>query len=198
MFTSASPLPRGCIVDSDQSIQGFSCQVQSDMDIDPDITIMYLPSFRKHISRTNLRVVLSENFNRKRLPEENEQEIENVWQNKLTVNPKMWNGSKFRLESVSEKDDITTFNIGITSYKDFIGTNWSPKAKDLHKLGLEINQNEQSFMSDALGVGSIVQTADDMAVIIKRSTNCAEAVGLWDIPGGHPEPMVHICIYIFF
>ena len=45
-------------------------------------------------------------------------------------------------------------------------------------------------MSDALGVGALVETADHQVVFLKRSENLAEEPGLWDIPGGHPEPQV--------
>ena len=35
-------------------------------------------------------------------------------------------------------------------------------------------------------------TSDDQIVILKRSENVAEASGLYDVPGGHPEPEVRI------
>ena len=35
-------------------------------------------------------------------------------------------------------------------------------------------------------------TSDAQIVILKRSENVAEAPGLYDIPGGHPEPEVRI------
>ena len=35
-------------------------------------------------------------------------------------------------------------------------------------------------------------TSDDQIVIVKRSENVAEAPGLYDVPGGHPEPEVRI------
>jgi len=82
------------------------------------------------------------------------------------------------------------FNIGITSYKDFISTNWSPHATELSQLGLSHHSNSQAYMSDALGVGSLVVTDDNQVILLKRSEHLAEAAGLWDIPGGHPEPKV--------
>ena len=45
-------------------------------------------------------------------------------------------------------------------------------------------------MSDALGVGAFVLTSDDYVTFIRRSERVGEAQGLWDIPGGHPEPEV--------
>lgn len=45
-------------------------------------------------------------------------------------------------------------------------------------------------MSDALGVGAFLESADNKVVFLKREKHLAEAAGLWDIPGGHPEPQV--------
>jgi len=53
----------------------------------------------------------------------------------VSDNPTLWNGSKFRISSVSDGNDGVTFHLGITSYKDFIGTNWSPSAAELRQLG---------------------------------------------------------------
>ena len=45
-------------------------------------------------------------------------------------------------------------------------------------------------MSDALGVGAFLVSSDEQVVLMKRGEHLAEAPGLWDIPGGHPEPQV--------
>jgi len=45
-------------------------------------------------------------------------------------------------------------------------------------------------MSDALGVGALMESSDGQVVLMKRAEHLAEAPGLWDIPGGHPEPKV--------
>ena len=45
-------------------------------------------------------------------------------------------------------------------------------------------------MSDALGVGAFLESSDGQVVLMKRGEHLAEAAGLWDIPGGHPEPQV--------
>lgn len=174
-----------------QPISVIKVMETSNSDLDPDITIMYLPKNKLLVDRHSLKVNLSREFDRKVLPAPFEDDVEKVWNEKLLHNPTMWNGTKFRLDSVISDENGTTFNIGLTSYKDFIGTNWSPNAKLFHEMGSDKYSNSQAFMSDALGVGSLVHTADDKTVLIKRSMNCGEAVGLWDIPGGHPEPKVY-------
>lgn len=50
----------------------------------------------------------------------------------------------------------------------------------------------QAYMSDALGVGAFLESSDGQVVLLKRGEHLAEAPGLWDIPGGHPEPQVTI------
>jgi len=54
---------------------------------------------------------------------------------RVAANPTLWNGSKFRIASVTELVSDVTFNLGVTSYRDFIGTNWALDAKHLRQLG---------------------------------------------------------------
>ena len=158
--------------------------------MDPEITIMHAVEGGVSVSRKNLKVRLSNHYNRKPLPTPYEERVEEVWTEKIVSNPRMWNGTKFRLYSVEQTANTVTFNLGITCYKDFIGTNWSPDAKVFHFMGNENHQNTQVYMSDALGVGAFVETDDNYLILLRRSLHCGEAVGLLDIPGGHPEPQV--------
>ena len=103
--------------------------------MDPDVQIMYLPSKEKHITRHSLKVSLSDSHNRRPLPSALEACIDETWTRRVSDNPTLWNGSKFRISSVSDGNDGVTFHLGITSYKDFIGTNWSPSAAELRQLG---------------------------------------------------------------
>jgi len=92
---------------------------------------------------TLLKVMLSVGYNRKPLPASHEAAIDEIWNSRLQGNPTLWNGSKFRIASVTDGSDGVTFNLGITSYKDFIGTNWSPNAKTLRRLGDQDYANSQ-------------------------------------------------------
>jgi len=58
----------------------------------------------------------------------------------------------------------------------------------------------QVYMSDALGVGAFLVSSDEQVVLMKRGEHLAEAPGLWDIPGGHPEPQVRssTCCNLFY
>lgn len=157
---------------------------------DADVCVMYAPANGGFIARDKVRVKLSHCYDRKSLPEPNESKICTLWQSRLSTNKKLWNGTKFRLASIKEDAGTVIFNIGITCYRDFIGTNWSPEASLFQRLGGDNWNDRQAYMSDALGVGSLIETADSKAIFLRRSQICGEAVGLYDIPGGHPEPQV--------
>lgn len=83
-----------------------------------------------------------------------------------------------------------TLKIGLTCYKDYLGTNWSCRAAELRQQGGAEFGDPLALLAQPLGVGAILRTADDQVVLIRRSQKVAEAAGLLDIPGGHPEPKV--------
>ena len=157
---------------------------------DKDVDIMFKAKPKHIITRDKLKVKLCASYNRKKMSGAMEAEIDKIWQVRVKENPRMWNGTKFRIDSAYDGNGHVYFNLGITSYKDFIGTNWSPHAKDILQLGTSDFGNSHAHMSDALGVGALVETSDNHAILLKRSEHCGEAVGLYDIPGGHPEPKV--------
>lgn len=155
--------------------------------------LMYVATRGTFIPRYSCGVVLSRENNRKHLPQQFEDNIDRVWEARLKQNNRLFNGSKFRLASIDvDSEGCTVLNLGLTCYKDFIGTNWSPHAKQIQELGRHHHGNSQAFMSDALGVGALVLTCDNHVILQRRSENCGEAGGLWDVPGGHAEPEVRL------
>ncbi|MCI4381606.1 hypothetical protein PGIGA_G00253890 [Pangasianodon gigas] len=83
---------------------------------------------------------------------------------------------------------ILRLQLGLTCYKDFLGTNWSQEAENLQQRGrLEVG-DPQALLAQPLGVGAVLLTSDGQVVMLRRSQRVAEAAGLLDIPGGHPEP----------
>ncbi|XP_069118504.1 uridine diphosphate glucose pyrophosphatase NUDT22-like [Argopecten irradians] len=160
--------------------------------MDPDVSVMFTVPGASLIHQSNTIACLSQDFNRKPFGKFDAQ-IESIWNKRRSENPKLFNGTKFRLHSVSKNsgdgsDFRITFNIGITCYRDFISTNWAPNAIEILQLGEQNFNDSQAFMSDAMGVGAFVQTADKHVIFLKRSILCGEAKGQWDIPGGHAEP----------
>ncbi|XP_029637932.1 uridine diphosphate glucose pyrophosphatase NUDT22 [Octopus sinensis] len=157
--------------------------------MDPDISIIFQAT--KHlIKQTDCHVFLESDFNRRPLPNQLEEEINNVWKIRQSKNMTLYNGTKFRVHAVFPSVDKKGVNLqlGVTCYRDFLGTNWSFRSQHLQTVGLALFGNSQACMSDPLGVGSLLLTSDQRIILLKRSQNCAEAPGLWDIPGGHAEP----------
>ena len=155
------------------------------------VSIIYSTHSPELLVPQRLHVTLNVKNNRKKLPDEQEQEIETTWKARKEKIPTLFNGTKFRLESLQEfEDDVLTLNLGVTCYKDFQGTNLSENALLLQSQGLVDHDNSQAYMSDAVGVGALVQTLDNYIVMLFRSDKCGEDTGLWDRPGGHPEPKV--------
>uniref|UniRef100_A0A672SM76 Nudix (nucleoside diphosphate linked moiety X)-type motif 22 n=1 Tax=Sinocyclocheilus grahami TaxID=75366 RepID=A0A672SM76_SINGR len=127
-------------------------------------------------------------------PEPKVRDTETVWSDRMTKEPWLFNGSKFRLHSamlsVMEKGPQLTLQLGLTCYKDYLGTNWSREAGKLQSHGQNECADPQAFLAQPLGVGAVVATADGDVVLLRRSQKVAEAAGLLDIPGGHPEVMM--------
>ncbi|XP_076148436.1 uridine diphosphate glucose pyrophosphatase NUDT22 isoform X2 [Alosa pseudoharengus] len=83
---------------------------------------------------------------------------------------------------------LLSLQLGLTCYKDYLGTNWSERVGELQRRGAVELGDPQGLLAQPLGVGAVMATADGQVVLLKRSQKVAEAAGLLDIPGGHPEP----------
>ena len=84
---------------------------------------------------------------------------------------------------------VATLLLGLTDYKSFLGTNFGPDADSLVALGAS-QGDERRYLADPLGVGAVTCTSDGYVVFLRRSQHVGEAAGMWDVPGGHPEPSV--------
>lgn len=118
--------------------------------------------------------------------------INEEWGVRQKENPHLFNGTKFRLHEVVWQNSKPIVHLGLTSYRDFIGTNCNGKRSELQMKGVHYNGNPQAFMADPLGVGTIVCSKDGKFIFLRRSHICGEAQGMLDGPGGHPEPDVSL------
>lgn len=105
------------------------------------------------------------------------------------------NGPVNQIKSTGHCDDqesgpLLTLRLGLTCYKDYLGTNWSRRVAELCQLGGVEFGDSSALLAQPLGVGAVLCTDDNQVVLIRRSQTVAEAGGLLDIPGGHPEPKV--------
>lgn len=151
--------------------------------------IMFATEVGRLIPEQEMFVQMSREFSRRTLAVAEEAAIDTIWANRLKENPRLFNGTKFRVHSVSlDTSGTFTMNLGLTDYREYLGTNWAPNVKELQDKGQRELGDPQAYLSDAMGVGAFVVTSDDYAIFIRRSQHCAEAPDMWDIPGGHAEP----------
>ena len=119
--------------------------------------------------------------------------IQTEWLQRKRENPNLFDGSKFRFHSLADTENVndfkSIFNLGLTSYGEFLGTNYGPLAPTLRADGLQSEHKlPQAYFSDPLGVGVYLTTTDGYVVCIERSQAVGEFCGYIDAPGGHPEP----------
>uniref|UniRef100_A0A452IMH6 2'-phosphotransferase n=1 Tax=Gopherus agassizii TaxID=38772 RepID=A0A452IMH6_9SAUR len=155
--------------------------------MDPEISIMLQCPSPKGLAETAVRAELSPAYNRRQLPG-GQAWIDAVWEARCRHSPWLFNGSKFRLHSAQLDGGSLTFCLGLTCYKDFLGTNRAGMARHLQQQGRQDFGDSQAYLAEPLGVGAMVHTANDCFVFLRRSLRVGEAPGLVDIPGGHPEP----------
>ncbi|XP_053340058.1 uridine diphosphate glucose pyrophosphatase NUDT22 [Clarias gariepinus] len=265
-------------MDSEVSVKQHSTEMDSEVSVkqhstemDSEVSVMLHCAPAQGLKEHQIQVEISNRFNRRSVPEI-EMHIEAVWNERVTKEPWLFNGAKFRLHSAElytpsqtspflcteaqettshplgsgEGDDqlgnhsgpnhitlhcsegekctcltethtssdkensscchqasgepqkdarpseangvILRLQLGLTCYKDFLGTNWSHEAVNLQQRGhLELG-DPQALLAQPLGVGAVLLTSDGHVVMLRRSQRVAEAAGLLDIPGGHPEP----------
>ncbi|XP_005105372.1 uridine diphosphate glucose pyrophosphatase NUDT22 [Aplysia californica] len=163
--------------------------------MDPHVEVMHVIHDGAPKLETKVQAQPSPTYNRRKdSPTEiaiGNSMIDNIWAERQQKNPRLFNGTKFRLHGVRDSGtsgEIVELLVGVTDYKEYLGTNWSPKVNELKEDGQRLHNNSQTFLSDALGVGAFVVTKDNCMILQRRSPHLAEASGLWDVPGGHAEP----------
>ena len=137
--------------------------------------------------RKDVTVNFSLRFNKRSTPWIDES-IHKIWNELCEENQRLYNGSKFRFSNLSTLSDQIVFDIGLTCYKDLLGTNCHSFGREVQKHGLVAHQDDRSCFADVLGVGSLLLTSNDQFVFIKRALWTGEDKGKVDRPGGHPEP----------
>lgn len=159
--------------------------------MDPDVSLLLLcpPG---GLPEEQVKVELSPAHDRRPLPG-GDDAIATIWESRLKTQPWLFDAPKFRLHSATLTPAGSTgppllLRLGLTSYRDFLGTNWASSAAWLQQQGETDWGDKQAYLADPLGVGAALATADDFLVFLRRSRQVAEAPGLVDVPGGHPEP----------
>lgn len=161
--------------------------------MDPEVSLL-LQCPPGGLPKEQVRAELSPAHDRRQLPGGDEA-IAAVWESRLQAQPWLFDAPKFRLHSATlvstgSPEPQLLLRLGLTSYRDFLGTNWASSAAWLRQQGAADWGDKQAYLADPLGVGAVLVTADDFLVFLRRSRQVAEAPGLVDVPGGHPEPQV--------
>ncbi|KAK2100255.1 Uridine diphosphate glucose pyrophosphatase nudt22 [Saguinus oedipus] len=164
---------------------------QSCPTMDPEVTLL-LQCPAGGLPQEQVQAELSPAYDRRPLPGGDEA-ITAIWETRLKAQPWLFDAPKFRLHSATlaptgSRGPQLLLHLGLTSYRDFLGTNWSSSAAWLRQQGATDCGDTQAYLADPLGVGAALATADDFLVFLRRSWQVAEATGLVDVPGGHPEP----------
>ncbi|XP_077433618.1 uridine diphosphate glucose pyrophosphatase NUDT22 isoform X2 [Vanacampus margaritifer] len=177
--------------------------------MDPEVSLLLHCAAWRGLRQSQVQVELSERYNRQ-TDAALQRHIEEVWTARVSKEPWLFDGAKFRLHSFHDAQlssctpslqngdstnhhvsaPLLTLRVGLTSYKDYLGTNWSSRAAELRRRGEAELGSSQALLAQPLGVGGVVCTGDGQVVFIRRSQEVAEAGGKLDLPGGHPEPKV--------
>merc|ERR1712131_30969 len=132
------------------------------------------------ITEDQVEIDLKVEYNRNTSNPKIEELLEEKWKQKTAENSRLYSQSKFRLHSLNSTDSKIGLNIGLSSYKDFNGTNQND---EVFKI-----TDDRSFISDIIGVNGVLRTSDGYIIITKRAEWVGEHPGMLDTPGGHPEP----------
>ncbi|XP_048475520.1 uridine diphosphate glucose pyrophosphatase NUDT22 isoform X2 [Rhincodon typus] len=159
--------------------------------MDLDVSLMVQCPFAGGLTQERVHVEISAEYNRRVLLS-HEQKIADIWRQRKQEKPWLFNGAKFRIHSAQLESGGLLLRLGLTCYKDYLGTNWAPEARLLQEQGTADFGDSQAYLAEPLGVGAMLHTADDCFVFLRRSEQVAEAAAQVDIPGGHPEPKVNV------
>ena len=99
------------------------------------------------------------NFNPTSFNRRSNFDLENVisetWSKKCKENEKLFNGSKFRHAASRLKESRLELDVGLTCYKDLVGTNLSAEVDDVKKMGQKTHGDEAAYLSQPMGKDSV-------------------------------------------
>jgi hypothetical protein len=156
---------------------------------EPYSLLMSPPDDANAIQLASLKVTFTSTANRKSQAAD-EAGIEASWAEAREKQPRLFDKSKFRLASIRWTNGAINIDLGLTSYKDYVGTNRLPveRRTALEADGERLYGDRTAFLSNALGVEAVLETSDGQIVLLRRSTAVTGGHGLYNGPSGHPEP----------
>ncbi|XP_023761062.1 nudix hydrolase 9 [Lactuca sativa] len=140
------------------------------------------------LSSSQVSVKFDESYDRVPHPDiDLDDSISEIWDQKVQQSTSLFNGKKFRYGGHSGLEPHVCLHLGLTDYRTFMGTNLNP-SWERFLVASEDDCKQCQHTSSPLGNGAIVQTSDNMILVLQRSNNVGEFPGYLVFPGGHPEP----------
>ena len=133
-----------------------------------------------------------------RRPHASDANLEAVWEAKLEAanasGGRLFDMSKFRLHRIGWSDancEVLLIELGLTSYKEYVGTNQMPQAQrtSLEADGMADFGEPRAHLSNALGCEAVLVTSDGQVVLLRRSGKVLSGHGQYNGPSGHAEPL---------
>lgn len=145
----------------------------------------------KYRNPRNIKIVKGENLNLSKYPEI-KKKINKEWGKRKVENKKIFSGAIYRLSGYSIKNGVLILEIGLTNYKEVVGTNYlfdSNKKFFNHLLRLGAKEgNPYKYFSMALSVGTVIETKDKYVLITRRSKKTGVYSNTFHTIAGQTEP----------
>ncbi|XP_019267326.1 PREDICTED: nudix hydrolase 9-like isoform X3 [Nicotiana attenuata] len=147
------------------------------------------------LSPSQVSVVFNEAYDRIPHPDPFlEQSIFEVWEERERQNSPLYNWTNFRYGGYTfdvgndpKQQPHVSLQLGLTNYRDFVGTNLSP-IWERYLVPSEDDCIQCQHTSSPLGNGAVVETSDKKILVLQRSNRVGEFPGYFAFPGGNPEP----------
>ena len=145
----------------------------------------------KYRNPQNIKVIKGENLNLSKHPEI-KKKIEKEWNKRKIKNKKIFSNPIYRLSGYSVKNDNLLLELGLTNYKELVGTNYI-SAYDrnffnfIKKVGFK-EKNPYKYFSMALSVGTAIETKDGYILITRRSEKVESYKNTFHTIAGQTDP----------
>lgn len=145
----------------------------------------------KYRNPQNIKVIKGKNLDLSKYPEI-KKKIEKEWNKKKIKNRKIFSNPIYRLSGYSVKNDNLILELGLTNYKELVGTNYiSFSDKNffnfIKKVGLK-EGDPYKYFSMALSVGAVIETKDGYILITRRGERVESYKNVFHTIAGQTDP----------
>ncbi len=138
----------------------------------------------------NVRAACSPSYNRKAA------QIDKVYFSYEDGNHQVHSEDRFRLNTIQRLDGSIVLEVGLTSHEELLATNFAAQQTiaSYFAYGAQSYASKHACMSDAIGVGTFLVSADDFVLLFKRQISPKSNVGrrkyVQEFLVGEPKPLV--------